>query len=184
MAKCRVVFSQSLFEVLTAFRVRYVLLLVSILTSNAPGQWQMTSNAENFSIWWRHHVFKAMFLTTDAETNDGTDFLCMITDYITQCIWVWWHHDIDTFAYYLLHIGGPLGGRNPPVTGGFSHKGLVMRMFDVSNRLWKKQTKTKKTKQSKKSLATGDWRCLTLVWRHCNECPGTNLEYIWRALCH
>ena len=46
MAKCCVVFSQSPFEDLTAFRVRYVLLLVSyilllvsILTSNAPGQW-------------------------------------------------------------------------------------------------------------------------------------------------
>ena len=151
----------------------------------------MTSNAENVSIWWRHHVFKRCFWQrmlssfthvssrqNVAETNDGTDFLCMITDYITQCICVWWHHDIDTFAYYLLHIGGPLGGRNPPVTGGFSHKGLVMWMFDVSSRLWKKKRK------KKKSLATGDWRCLTLVWRHCNECPGTNLEYIWRALCH
>ena len=38
MAKCCVVFSQSPFEDLTAFRVRHVLLLVSILTSNAPGQ--------------------------------------------------------------------------------------------------------------------------------------------------
>ena len=35
MAKC-VVFSQSPFEDLTAFRVRHFLLLVSILTSNAP----------------------------------------------------------------------------------------------------------------------------------------------------
>ena len=39
MAKCCVVFSQSPFEDLIAFRVRHVLLLVSILTSNAPGQW-------------------------------------------------------------------------------------------------------------------------------------------------
>ena len=38
MAKCCVVFSQSPFEDLTAFRVRHVLLLVSILTSNAPEQ--------------------------------------------------------------------------------------------------------------------------------------------------
>ena len=39
MAKCCVVFSQSPFEDLTTFRVRHVLLLVSILTSNATGQW-------------------------------------------------------------------------------------------------------------------------------------------------
>ena len=39
MAKCCVVFSQSPFEDLTTFRVRHVLLLVSILKSNAPGQW-------------------------------------------------------------------------------------------------------------------------------------------------
>ena len=39
MAKCCVVFPQSPFEDLTAFRVRHALLLVSILTSNAPGQW-------------------------------------------------------------------------------------------------------------------------------------------------
>ena len=39
MAKCCVVVSQSPFEDLTAFRIRHVLLLVSILTSNAPGQW-------------------------------------------------------------------------------------------------------------------------------------------------
>ena len=43
MAKCCVVFSQSPFEDLAAFRVRHVLLLVSILTSNAPGQCNMVS---------------------------------------------------------------------------------------------------------------------------------------------
>ena len=41
MAKCCVVFSQSPFEDLTAFHVRHVLLLVSIFTSNAPGQCTM-----------------------------------------------------------------------------------------------------------------------------------------------
>ena len=39
MAKCCVVFSQSPFEDLIAFRVRHFLLLVSTLTSNAPVQW-------------------------------------------------------------------------------------------------------------------------------------------------
>ena len=37
---CCVVFAQSPFEDHTAFRVRHILLLVSILTSNAPGQWR------------------------------------------------------------------------------------------------------------------------------------------------
>ena len=45
MAKCCVVFSQSPFEDLTAFRVRHVLLLISILTSNAPGQWLLTERS-------------------------------------------------------------------------------------------------------------------------------------------
>ena len=39
MAKCCVVFPQLAFGGPTAFRVRYVLLLVSILTISAPDQW-------------------------------------------------------------------------------------------------------------------------------------------------
>ena len=41
MAKYCVVISQSPFEDITAFRVRHYLLLVSILTSNASGQWYL-----------------------------------------------------------------------------------------------------------------------------------------------
>ena len=39
MAKCCVVSPQSPFEDLTAFRIRHVLLLVSILTSDTPIHW-------------------------------------------------------------------------------------------------------------------------------------------------
>ena len=39
MAECCVVFSQSPFGNLTAFRIRHVLLLVTVLTSSAPGKW-------------------------------------------------------------------------------------------------------------------------------------------------
>ena len=53
MAKCCVVFSQSPFEDLTAFRVRHVLLLVSILTSNAPGQWTLEYAT---TIWGPYHI--------------------------------------------------------------------------------------------------------------------------------
>ena len=60
MAKCCVVFPQSPFEDLTAFRVRHVLLLISILTSNAPGQWfRMASSVSplwTYHTWWRHQM--------------------------------------------------------------------------------------------------------------------------------
>ena len=44
MAKCCLVFAQSPSEDLNAFCVRHVLLLVSILTSIAPGQWRILVN--------------------------------------------------------------------------------------------------------------------------------------------
>ena len=49
MAKCCVVFSQPPFEDLTVFRVRHALLLVSVLTSNAPGEWIQEA-------WWPNEL--------------------------------------------------------------------------------------------------------------------------------
>ena len=51
MAKCCVVFSQSPFEDLTAFRIHHVLLLVSILTSNALGQWWVVQSVHPSVCW-------------------------------------------------------------------------------------------------------------------------------------
>ena len=61
-AKCCAVFLQSPFEDLTAFRVRHILLVVSILTSNAPGQWSI--NCPNSYI-------SRNDLRTKSPTDDG-----------------------------------------------------------------------------------------------------------------
>ena len=65
MAKCCVVFPQSPFEDLTAFRVRHVLLLVSILTSNAPGQWYMRVVALSIKTTLNYKTLGIVFETGD-----------------------------------------------------------------------------------------------------------------------
>ena len=75
MAKFCVVFLQSPFEDLTAFRVRHVLLLVSILTSNAPGQC-------------------CMHATNVLPVSMRDPLVCMLPMYY---LWVW---EIHLYACY------------------------------------------------------------------------------------
>ena len=77
---------------------------------NSPGTGefpaQMASNAENVSIWWRHHTL---------PMSDENKWLFMKTS---------WHG-------HAFRITGPLCERHQPVTGGFPQKGPVTRSFDV-----------------------------------------------------
>ena len=80
MAKCCVVFSQSPFEDFTAFRVRHVLLLVSILTSNAPGQWKHWPVRFIWCMSAAH--FSILCWTNGASMSDRCWRLCHLLDIV------------------------------------------------------------------------------------------------------
>ena len=69
MAKYCVVFPQSPFADLAAFRVRHVLLLVSILTSNTPEQW-----FEDLAAFRVRHVLLLVSILT-SNVRAGTVYM-------------------------------------------------------------------------------------------------------------
>ena len=120
------------------------------------GMPQRASNAENVSIWWRHHViavcvcqdFPAVWtqleiptrkafwwirLSTGSFINETkTWIVCCETlqmhigRFANECLISWWRHQMETFSALLALCAG-----NSPVTGEFPAQRPVMRSFDV-----------------------------------------------------
>ena len=65
---------------------------------------QMASNAENVSIWWRHH-------TGSGELDVDAD-VAVDVDRDRALPWPWWRHQMETFSALLAICAG-----NSPVTG-------------------------------------------------------------------
>ena len=90
-----------------------------------PGKFpaQMASNAEKFSIWWRHHVRKMVPCLPWTSITNVCTRARVETWYIVQSIgntlyhWLtplWWRHDMDTLSALLSLC-----------EGGISHKGIM-----------------------------------------------------------
>ena len=129
MAKCCVVFSQLPFEDLTAFRVRYVLLLVSILTSNAPGQCIMGYLALCVVI-----IFSVIKFTRQAhywQPRSGPIYARdrHLKDYL---IVAWWRHMtmMTSSNGDIFRVTGHLC-REFTGPGEFPTQRPVMRSFDI-----------------------------------------------------
>ena len=75
---------------------------------------QMASNAENVSIWWRHHDIKP---PPDTMLPIEWDMSCMMT---SSC-------------WSLFRVTAAICEGNPAVTGGFPHKGQWRRAFNRAN---------------------------------------------------
>ena len=85
----------------------------SPVTGEFPAQ--MAGNAENVSIWWRHHdylwsepLFSAIYARGSILTR------------------AWWRHQMETFSALLAICAG-----NSPVPGVFPTQRPVTRSFDV-----------------------------------------------------
>ena len=58
--------------------------VTGLCLGNSPGTGQMASNAENVSIWWRHHAWRCWLRLTDS----------------------WWRHQMETFPRYWPFVRG------------------------------------------------------------------------------
>ena len=84
---------------------------------------QRASNAENVSIWWRHHVPRADDISTTKQSTVNTWAMylgCTISSVLTIS---WWRHNIQMFSTLLVLCGGiqwrlvdspPKGSENIP----------------------------------------------------------------------
>ena len=144
------------------------LCVTGLCAGNSPGTGefpaQMASNAENVSIWWRHHVYVVL-----RE--------CPWTRLLRQVEWLhkvnntWRRDQKETFSALLALCAG-----NPPVSGEFRSQRPVTRSFDVSFdlRLIKRLSKHSR-----------GWWFDTLsrpLWRHCNESALCGLSMFYCGL--
>ena len=140
MAKYCVVFSQSPFEDLTAFRVRHVLLLISKLTSNTPGQWCM-----NISLMTSSNGNIVAYIDNSPVWNVSVS---------------WWRHQMETFSALLAICAG-----NSPVTAEFPSQKPVTGSFYVSFDL---RLNKRLNKQSRRwwfeTLLHSFWRHCNALW--------------------
>ena len=85
---------------------------------------QRSSNAENVSIWWRHHESGTVLMLRNCYL---LDILAAIShNRIRMMVDTWWRHQMETFSALLDLCAG-----NSPVTGEFPPQRPVMRSFDV-----------------------------------------------------
>ena len=125
---------------------------------------QMASNAENVSIWWRHHV-RWIYLLWNWNVTGYCDSLSttkiqspfLVVNSITVAGLAWWRHQMKTFSSLLTFCAG-----NSPVPGEFPSQMPVTQSFGVFFDL---RLNIRLSKQS------WGWRFETLscpLWRHNN----------------
>ena len=80
------------------------------------------SNAENVSIWWRHHArhLPEFFGMTYKQCHGADCCSCWLI------FWPWWRHQMETFSALLA-----ICAENSPVAGEFLAQRPVTRSFDV-----------------------------------------------------
>ena len=90
-----------------------------LVTGEFPAQ--MVSNAENVSIWWRHHDLGTLrvWLTFGGASLHT---ICLLSC-LSQS---WWRYQMETFSALLAICAG-----NSPVPGEFPTQRPVTRSFDV-----------------------------------------------------
>ena len=141
---------------------------------------QGASNAENVSIWWRHHVLNTCRIqirqwthktyTSPPSANRGMYFVIMKKHVLHECPnpclvtdILWWRYQKETCPASLALCAG-----NSLVTGEFPSQRPMARIFDICFDL---RLNKRLSKQSKRRWFETPTRSLS---RHCNVYRKTN----------
>ena len=130
---------------------------------------RMASNAENVSIWWRHHgywwdsmkhnhMYFTQFVYTQCKVLHVQYAMSSLigSDHVEAR--TWWRHQMEIFSALLAICAG-----NSPVSGEFPAQRPVTRSFDVFFDLCLNKRLRKPSR---------GWWFETIscpLWRHCNE---------------
>ena len=92
---------------------------------------QRTSNTENVSIWWRHHVWCRFRGSESWVSSPSTAVSALFLQIVLRSRGSdddvsWWRHQIETFSALLALCAG-----NSPVTGKFPSQRPLTQSFDV-----------------------------------------------------
>ena len=118
---------------------------------------QMASNAENVSIWWRHHGPWDRVMLYGWCPSPAPLCIVVLVPSDTPLASPWWRHQMETFSVLLASWAG-----NSPVTGEFPAQRPVTRSFDVFYDLRLNQ---QLSKQWRRRWFEMPWRSL---WHICN----------------
>ena len=131
--------------------------VTGLCAGNSPGTGELpaqrASNAENVSIWWRHHDILSVGDSAQGyqiSANSGYIFN-------THCSQTLWRHQMEIFSALLALCAG-----NSPVTGELPSQWPVTQSFDVFFHLCLNK------RLSKQSWGWSFETQSRLLWRHCN----------------
>ena len=82
---------------------------------NSPGTGefpaQMASNAENVSIWWRHHIMVRLVSCTRGSHGTGCGGCSNKSRFFISLYWIllykdnlWWPNDMETLPHYFSNV--------------------------------------------------------------------------------